>query len=253
MCGIVGIKPTQNRVSTSDMYELEYGANLILPVNGPLARDVDGLVLIVKSLLSDTMYKLDPTLISSYFCKCIFNNKKKLKIGYFLGSKNLSVLPCMRQAVHLTTDTLKSKVHTIVEWEPIGLEDSLKLKVIELFKDDNIDVFIVPGYSVPSVSANNTVDKEISIWPVVYANVINFVAGTLPITHVCEQDLKDMEIEKETNKTWCFNQLTQMWTNSIGMPINIQVYGQPNSEELVLFVMKHFEFEIYFERKKFIK
>ncbi|OAF66903.1 hypothetical protein A3Q56_05342 [Intoshia linei] len=316
MCGIVGIKPTQNRVSTTDMYEHESGQNLILPVNGPLARDVDGLVLVMKAMLSETMYKVDATMTPSYFREKIFNDERKLKIGYFVGSKNLNVLPCMRRAVHLTTDTLKSKGHTIVEWEPIGLEESiilfsktiladggeellrlfknddlmpnlvqlrrvlslpkvarsaltyfvpkndvyqvalakgingvgsyknwlklykeiteLRLKIIKSLQDNDIDVIIVPGFAVPSVPENNTVNKEVSIWPVIYANVINFVAGSIPITNVCEQDLKDAKKEQLTNNTWCFSQLTQMCPNSMGMPINVQVYGKPNSEELVL-------------------
>ncbi|NXT89447.1 VDHAP protein, partial [Anhinga rufa] len=61
-CGLCGLKPTGNRISTSP-YACS-GRTFVLAVTGtlgPMARDVDSLALCMKALLCDEMFQLDPT------------------------------------------------------------------------------------------------------------------------------------------------------------------------------------------------
>ncbi|NXV13578.1 VDHAP protein, partial [Cepphus grylle] len=61
-CGLCGLKPTGNRISTSP--STRSGRTFVLAVTGmlgPMARDVDSLALCMKALLCQEMFRLDPT------------------------------------------------------------------------------------------------------------------------------------------------------------------------------------------------
>ncbi|NWQ98706.1 VDHAP protein, partial [Burhinus bistriatus] len=61
-CGLCGLKPTGNRISTSTSAHSD--RTFVLAVTGmlgPMARDVDSLALCMKALLCEEMFRLDPT------------------------------------------------------------------------------------------------------------------------------------------------------------------------------------------------
>ncbi|NWR62786.1 VDHAP protein, partial [Bucorvus abyssinicus] len=61
-CGLCGLKPTGNRISTSPSAFTD--RTFVLAVTGmlgPMARDVDSLALCMKALLCQEMFQLDPT------------------------------------------------------------------------------------------------------------------------------------------------------------------------------------------------
>ncbi|NXT25594.1 VDHAP protein, partial [Syrrhaptes paradoxus] len=61
-CGLCGLKPTGNRISTSQSTRSDRTFVLaVRGVLGPMARDVDSLALCMKALLCKEMFQLDPT------------------------------------------------------------------------------------------------------------------------------------------------------------------------------------------------
>ncbi|NXA06520.1 VDHAP protein, partial [Sapayoa aenigma] len=61
-CGLCGLKPTGNRISTSSSAFSDNAFVLaVTGMLGPMARDVDSLALCMKALLCEEMFQLDPT------------------------------------------------------------------------------------------------------------------------------------------------------------------------------------------------
>ncbi|KAF1468987.1 Vitamin D3 hydroxylase-associated protein, partial [Eudyptula minor novaehollandiae] len=61
-CGLCGLKPTGNRISTSpSTYNNRTFVLAVTGMMGPMARDVDSLALCMKALLCEEMFRLDPT------------------------------------------------------------------------------------------------------------------------------------------------------------------------------------------------
>ncbi|NXK84088.1 VDHAP protein, partial [Amazona guildingii] len=59
-CGLCGLKPTGNRISSSSCSDRTL-LLAVVPALGPMARDVDSLALCMKALLCEEMFRLDPT------------------------------------------------------------------------------------------------------------------------------------------------------------------------------------------------
>uniref|UniRef100_A0A3Q1FXY1 Fatty-acid amide hydrolase 1 n=1 Tax=Acanthochromis polyacanthus TaxID=80966 RepID=A0A3Q1FXY1_9TELE len=60
-CGICGFKPTSGRLSLQGLRAICPGQKSVRGSPGPLARDVDSIVLCMQALLCDHMFSLDPT------------------------------------------------------------------------------------------------------------------------------------------------------------------------------------------------
>ncbi|KAL8178742.1 UNVERIFIED_CONTAM: hypothetical protein K2H54_056031 [Gekko kuhli] len=60
-CGLCGLKPTGSRLSNIGVRGPVDGILSVTSSLGPMARDVDSLVLCMKALLCDDMFQLDPT------------------------------------------------------------------------------------------------------------------------------------------------------------------------------------------------
>ncbi|NXP87454.1 VDHAP protein, partial [Passerina amoena] len=63
-CGLCGLKPTGNRISTAQPAAVTGDRPFVLAVTGvlgPMARDVDSLALCMKALLCQEMFQLDPS------------------------------------------------------------------------------------------------------------------------------------------------------------------------------------------------
>ncbi|NXQ44887.1 VDHAP protein, partial [Catharus fuscescens] len=89
-CGLCGLKPTANRLSSS-VSARPAGCSdspFVLTVAGmlgPMARDVDSLALCMKALLCQEMFQLDPTVPPIPFNEQVYTSSKPLRIGYYEG------------------------------------------------------------------------------------------------------------------------------------------------------------------------
>ncbi|XP_043347002.1 vitamin D3 hydroxylase-associated protein-like isoform X2 [Dermochelys coriacea] len=112
-CGLCGLKPTGNRLSGPVSY-----VQTVTGMVGPMARDVDGLVLCMRALLCDDMFHLDPTVPPLPFNEMVYSSSTPLRIGYYDTDGYFLLPPCMRRAVHETRMLLQEAGHTLIPFIP---------------------------------------------------------------------------------------------------------------------------------------
>ncbi|XP_035699503.1 fatty-acid amide hydrolase 1-like isoform X1 [Branchiostoma floridae] len=117
-CGICGFKPTANRLSKQGYFNCSPGQQGLTGTCGPMARDVDSLVLVMKALLVPDMFQLDPLVPPIPFRQEIYESKKPLKIGYILDWELKMATPALTRAVKVMKDALEKAGHELVPFQP---------------------------------------------------------------------------------------------------------------------------------------
>ncbi|KAL8178745.1 UNVERIFIED_CONTAM: hypothetical protein K2H54_056045 [Gekko kuhli] len=117
-CGICGFKPTGYRLSVKGTTSPVDGMNAAINVTGPLARDMDSLVLCMKALLCDELFRLDPAVPPLPFNDEIYSSSRPLRIGYYDGDGYFQPSPSMRRAVQETRKLLQEAGHTLIPFTP---------------------------------------------------------------------------------------------------------------------------------------
>lgn len=118
-CGIYGIKPTVERVSTVGLVypneEGKNGNNIIKTVIGPLGKCVDDIREVFKAMVSEEQGCLDPTVSRQRW-----NDKwekealKPLRVGFIDNDDFLETCNSNKRAVKEACEALKKRGHTIV-------------------------------------------------------------------------------------------------------------------------------------------
>ncbi|VDP04560.1 unnamed protein product [Soboliphyme baturini] len=116
-CGIVGFKPTGDLFSHVGSYASVPGRPLICACLGPMARDVDSVVLFMRIVLSLGMHNLDPYVIPFTFQEEVYTSEKILTIGYYTDGFLPPISVCGR-VVMMTKEMLEKKGHRLVKFNP---------------------------------------------------------------------------------------------------------------------------------------
>ncbi|XP_069835457.1 vitamin D3 hydroxylase-associated protein-like [Dendropsophus ebraccatus] len=117
-CGIAGFNPTPNRLSIHGIRPCVDGMTAVPLCVGPMARDVDSLVLTMKALLCDELFKLDPNLPPLYFNEEKFSSVAPLRIGYYKEDEFFQPNPSMRRVLLKTKKLLEEAGHQLVPFSP---------------------------------------------------------------------------------------------------------------------------------------
>ena len=117
-CGVYGMKLTAGRTSLRGMQYASEGQLCVTVSNGPLARDVDSLLLCSKVLLSPMMFELDTYTPPVLFREKMFGEKKgkALKIGYYVDDGLHTPVPPNARAVREAAEALRNQGHDVEEW-----------------------------------------------------------------------------------------------------------------------------------------
>ncbi|KAL8178746.1 UNVERIFIED_CONTAM: hypothetical protein K2H54_056058 [Gekko kuhli] len=163
-CGLCGLKPTGNRLSTLGLASPIGGMKSVTATIGPMARDVDSLILCMKALLCDELFHLDPSVPPIPFNEELYNNSNPLRIGYYEDDGYFQPSPSMRRAVQETKLLLQAAGHMLIPFVPPRLEyavDELFTRglfsdgaanLLDKFKGDIIDPNVksqISCYSIP--------------------------------------------------------------------------------------------------------
>ncbi|KAG8545752.1 hypothetical protein GDO81_020379 [Engystomops pustulosus] len=164
-CGVCAFKPTGNRLSKIGLVSSCPGQKSVSAMLGPIARDVDSLVVAMRALLCDDMFQLDPTVPPIPFNDEVFSSTRPLRIGYYETDGSTMATPSMRRAVLQTKDLLEKAGHQLVQFNPPMVASSLfELAMkglladggstfLDNFKGDRVDANLrtqVTTYSLPS-------------------------------------------------------------------------------------------------------
>uniref|UniRef100_A0A8C5Q9U9 Fatty-acid amide hydrolase 1 n=1 Tax=Leptobrachium leishanense TaxID=445787 RepID=A0A8C5Q9U9_9ANUR len=124
-CGITGFKPTPNRLSIRDIRPCIEGMLSVPLCVGPMAKDVDSLVLCMKALLCDEMFRVDPTVPPLPFNDQVYSTSRPLRIGYFETDGYTLPNPGMRRALLETKKLLEEAGHRFVPFNPPGVDHAM--------------------------------------------------------------------------------------------------------------------------------
>ncbi|XP_001375331.3 vitamin D3 hydroxylase-associated protein-like [Monodelphis domestica] len=125
-CGIYGIKFTGYRISYNGVNSSIKGKKTVTTMAGPMAQDVDSLVLISQVLLSDYMYKLDPTVPPMPFRKEVYSSTQPLRIGYVETDGYTQPSPSMIRAVREVSEKLQAAGHEVIPFSVSRIEYMMK-------------------------------------------------------------------------------------------------------------------------------
>ncbi|KIX07455.1 uncharacterized protein Z518_02108 [Rhinocladiella mackenziei CBS 650.93] len=117
--GLYGLCPTIGRIGNRE--SARWQANIIPPVAGPMARDLDSIEYFLKSYLSSQPWKSDPVVVPipwrENLVDEITSGSEKLKIGYIVDDGAVLPQPPVQRAVLETIEKLKAGGHQVVPWD----------------------------------------------------------------------------------------------------------------------------------------
>lgn len=136
-CGIAGFKPTPDRLSLHGVRPCVDGMTAVSLCIGPMARDVDSLVLTMKALWCDELFQLDPKVPPVYFNEETFSSVTPLRIGYYEEDGYFQPNPSMRRVLLETKQLLEEAGHQLIPFNPPRVNDAYEifLKIV-LFGDE---------------------------------------------------------------------------------------------------------------------
>ncbi|XP_059545682.1 vitamin D3 hydroxylase-associated protein-like [Myotis daubentonii] len=125
-CGVYGLRTSRSRLSYTGIASAVKGKKSVATVAGPLARDVDSLVLCLRALLSEDMHQLDPTVPFMPFREEIYSNTRPLRIGYYESDGFSQPSPSMARAVRLTCRLLQDAGHEVIPFSIPRIEYAIQ-------------------------------------------------------------------------------------------------------------------------------
>lgn len=129
-----------------------------------------------------------------------------------------------------------------VLWKKNAFRLELVQAILRDWEEHGIDAIIAPGLGSPSQPLGYPAWELGAISYTCVYNLLNFPAGSLPVTSENEEDqrlLKQQYPGKEVDPQYGW--VKDGTTGAQGMPLNVQVIGRPWCEELVLRVMQELE------------
>ncbi|PIO25637.1 hypothetical protein AB205_0088890 [Aquarana catesbeiana] len=198
-CGIAGFKPTSLRLSMSGVRPCIDGMTAVPLCIGPMAQDVDGLVLVMKALLCDEMFNLDPNVPP--------------------------ISTSMRRSIQ-------------EHWmDHVALQEYQAEFIREEWKKLNMDAIICPMLG-PAFNIGYPGKLLAAISYTMLYNMLQFPAGVVPVGFVTKEDEKALRhYTGYNNDHWdkCFKKAV---ADGVGLPLSVQCVALPYQDELCLRLMK---------------
>ncbi|XP_033730511.1 fatty-acid amide hydrolase 1-like [Pecten maximus] len=203
-CGVTGLKPTYGRLSTKGMRSLTKPQNIVLGTGGPMARDVDGVVLLMRAILTPLHFKLDPSIPPIPFQEKEFTDTRRLRIGYYTSHGYLDPVPSCRRAVLITKEALKRRGHTVVEFAPPRIPQVISKLYMKLMNGDG-------GQTIAEYMKDDVVDPSMKMMmfsisqPIPVRQFLASLAGWLYNDKMHAQLIRSMIGCRSVNEWWKLN------------------------------------------------
>ncbi|XP_069616426.1 vitamin D3 hydroxylase-associated protein-like [Ranitomeya imitator] len=152
-CGISGFKPTPNRLSMFGVRHCVDGFTAVPFCIGPMARDVDSLILTMKALWCDELFQLDPYIPPMYFNEKTFSSTAPLRIGYYTEDGFFQTNPGMKRVLLEAKQLLEEAGHQLIPFKPPRVDDMFQIFLKALVSDG--------GRTLADKFDNNFVDPNL--------------------------------------------------------------------------------------------
>ncbi|MCJ1309737.1 Acetamidase [Agyrium rufum] len=122
--GLYGIRPSAGRMPYEGMANSMDGQNTVLSVVGPLSHSVEGLRLVMKSLLSQEPWLYDPLVVELPWREehavevQKLSKDGKLAFGVMKHDGVVTSFPPVQRAVDEVVASLEKQGHKVIEWNP---------------------------------------------------------------------------------------------------------------------------------------
>lgn len=136
-CGIVGLKPSVNRVAYRGCCP-EQGDEGVAPVSGPMGRSVADVVALFRVLAPPVPFGSDGMQFNVPFIEERFNAARRnpsLNLLFYREDGFVQVSPACRRGVDIAVTALRAAGHRVTEWQPKLTEDVQSI-FFELFAAD---------------------------------------------------------------------------------------------------------------------
>lgn len=117
--GIYGMRTTLGRIPSSDFFSCQMGSESIISVTGPLTRSLDTLELLMKTVVQEKPWTVDPSLTSIEWKSNV--RKKTYRIGILKTDGVVTPHPPITRALDMMCEKLKCMDNVeIFEFEPLN-------------------------------------------------------------------------------------------------------------------------------------
>ena len=216
-CGVCGFKPSALRTSTKDELvkfpkHVVFTDFLIKPSYGPIARCVEDLVLVLKSWWVEDMWKADNTVTPLLFNNSVYEDKSKLRIGYFTDNQIMECAYAVENVVLTTVDKLRSDGHELIEMNTdlmpealslflqaaFGMEGSYMLE--ELDGEDPIWAYLNRYYNTKYPGSGKILNLLLRLSG--HKKIYDYISALKPLTYkeLCELGAKISDLKMKFNK-----------------------------------------------------
>nr|DBA17705.1 TPA: hypothetical protein GDO54_016035 [Pyxicephalus adspersus] len=192
---------------------------------GPMARDVDGVVLAMKALLCEEMFRLDPNVPPIPFNEEMFSSKKNLRIGYIEEDGFFKPNPSMSRVVLETKNLLEGAGHEEYQAEFIGEWRKLDLDLL-------ICPMLGPAFNVGYAGKLLACASFTALY-----NMLQFPAGVLPVGSVTTEDEEALKHYKGYENDHWDKLFRKAVSDGVGLPLSVQCVALPYQDELCLRLM----------------
>ncbi|XP_035883378.1 fatty-acid amide hydrolase 1-like [Phyllostomus discolor] len=181
-CGVYGLRTTGNRLRYSVVVLEE-----VSTVAGPMAQDVDSLVLSMRALLSKDMHQLDPTVPFMPFREEVYSSNRPLRIGYYESDGYTEPSPSMARAVRLTCRLLQDAGHEVIPFSIPRIEYAVHLYRAGVYADG--------GATLIQKLEGDIVDPSMKM-------VVSILRLPNPVKSILAWILKNTEYQQEFIAKW---------------------------------------------------
>ncbi|XP_069795033.1 fatty-acid amide hydrolase 1-like isoform X2 [Narcine bancroftii] len=280
-CGICGFKPTANRLSKKGLSVNSTGQRTVESSVGPLARDVDSLAYCMKALLCEDMFELDPTvpplpfndMLISFTPPKMFYAMNEVIFQGLLADHGASFLESLQGDIidpHLRTQVSTYAMPGVMKkllcfflkpfsprvvagikatggigsvkelWKHHIAAMAYRDEYVNAWKRQNIEVLLCPSLG-PAFNIGYAGELSVASSYMVIFNLLNFPAGVVPVTHVTEEDEKElMNYTGFLNDIWD-KTFKKAVAGGVDLPLAVQCVALPWQDELCLCFMKEVE------------
>jgi fatty acid amide hydrolase len=120
------------------------------------------------------------------------------------------------------------------EWQLADQASRYRDEVLAELRERRLDAVLAPPHALPAIRHGQSTDTLLAACYAFWANLLGFPAGVVPVTSV---RATDVDPPRRTRGDRVEHQARRTETDSLGLPVGVQVIAQPWREDIALAVM----------------